>query len=79
MSKRVRQLGMPPSIATLCRWIGNSSSIRLSSVRTRGGGGGVGVGSGPDEVLAVELLLLVPQPNMVACGGVWQVKEQISR
>lgn len=55
---------MPPSIATLCRWIGNSSSIRLSSVRTRGGGG---VGSlGVDKALAVELLLLVPQPNMVA-------------
>lgn len=62
---------MPPSIATLCRWIGNSSSIRLSSVRTRGGGG-FGVGSRADEVLAVELLLLVPHPNMVARGEVWQ-------
>lgn len=59
--------GIPPCIATACRWIGSSSSTSDSKVRGGGGGGAAGC-EGPAVACRDSFLR---QPNILASGVVW--------
>lgn len=78
MSKRVRQLGMPPSISTLCRWIGSSSSVNDSTVLARGTGA-TGAADGSAGSVDGDAVLEF-QPNMaVERVAVQETRRKCSR